>query len=639
MNKMVVGVMAIFLVLLLHPAVAGTLVLEENTVVNKLYMMPYIDEYRGATALQGMQAVRENNDSYVHIGRSSPVGFMEHNWLRFSVRNNSSRSRSLVLDFEQALFSRIEWDARSESTAKYVLTGQNYPYATRDIDYAFFAFQLDIPPGETMTVNFAITTPYATLFLPHLSDSGKFAGNAMRAGRIMGSVVGMLLAACIVLSIYVARIRKFGLIHIMLGFSICCLLSAIYINGGLQRVVPGHLSVSADIAYLLIHCMQGFFFCALMRGFYHLQNHGSVMGKFLLSLMAAELMILLFIPFSESAYLVEITLALNTLIMLLSVPMSIFSFIQKRRGAYLFSTGLLGFILMAMISSLGSFGILPVSYITRYGYEFGLTFQIDFLALAIVSQIFSAERERVAMQVEVLRLEADMQARSEFVDRVTHDIKSPLSAVLGAAQLLRDKYHQKEAESYLGIIQRSCEVVISIIDDILGHSRMKANQMTLRIKSFSLPDLLTDIEASIKASQQNSGVSFLMTVDPDIPTFVEGDKLRVSQLLINLLTNAFKFTDEGRVSLTVDLVEKTASRILVRFVIQDTGIGMSEGFLQKAFEPYAREEHEGNYRSGFGLGLAICKQIVDLMGGSIDVLSAVGQGSRFTLALPFAIPE
>jgi signal transduction histidine kinase len=214
-----------------------------------------------------------------------------------------------------------------------------------------------------------------------------------------------------------------------------------------------------------------------------------------------------------------------------------------------------------------------------------------------------------------------------------------LSAVLGAVQLLRDKYNEREAESYLGIIQRSCEVVISIIDDILGHSRMKANQMALRIKSFSLPDLLTDIEASIKASQQNSGVLFLMTVDPDIPTIVEGDKLRVSQLLINLLTNAFKFTDEGRVSLTVDLVEKTTSRILVRFVIQDTGIGMSEGFLQKAFEPYAREEHAGNYRSGFGLGLAICKQIVDLMGGSIDVLSAVGQGSRFTLVLPFAIPE
>jgi signal transduction histidine kinase len=205
--------------------------------------------------------------------------------------------------------------------------------------------------------------------------------------------------------------------------------------------------------------------------------------------------------------------------------------------------------------------------------------------------------------------------------------------------LLRDKYQEQEAESYLDIIRRSCGAVISIVDDILSHSRMKANQMSLHIKSFSLPGLLTDIESSIKVSQQHNGVSFLMTVSPDIPAIVEGDKLRTSQLLINLLTNAFKFTDAGRVNLTVDLAEKTASRILVRFVIQDTGIGMSEGFLQKAFEPYAREEHEGSYRSGFGLGLSICKQIVDLMGGTIDVLSAVGQGSRFTLVLPFTVLE
>ena len=134
---------------------------------------------------------------------------------------------------------------------------------------------------------------------------------------------------------------------------------------------------------------------------------------------------------------------------------------------------------------------------------------------------------------------------------------------------------------------------------------MKANQMSLRVQPFNLQELLIDIESSIKASQQHRHLVFSLTVGDELPSVINGDKLKLSQLLLNLLTNAFKFTDEGRVGISVDLAEKK----------------------------------QDGYRPGFGLGLSICKQIVDLMGGSIDVLSAVGQGSRFTVLLPFTLPE
>jgi len=391
------------------------------------------------------------------------------------------------------------------------------------------------------------------------------------------------------------------------------------------------------MAYIVIHGMQAITFCMLLRGFYQTSRYYSVFDKLLFFLIAAVLLIFVLLPLFNVEYLLLATLTVISLMMLISLSLSVLALLRGHAGTYLFSVGLLLFVAMAMVSALAAFGVLPASFMARYGYELGLTILVDFIFLAVVSRIFSAERANLVMGTEMIRLDAEMKARSEFVDRVTHDIKSPLSAVLGAVQLLRDKKNVQDADSYLGIIQRSCGVVISIVDDILSHSRMKANQLSLHNQPFSLQKLLIDIESSIKVSQQHKSVLFSMTVSQDVPAMVNGDKMRVSQLLINLLTNAFKFTDEGRVTLTVDIVKKTKDETRIRFVIQDTGIGMSESFLRKAFEPYAREENRAGYRPGFGLGLSICQQIVELMGGSIDVLSAIEQGSRFTVVLPFAV--
>ena len=161
--------------------------------------------------------------------------------------------------------------------------------------------------------------------------------------------------------------------------------------------------------------------------------------------------------------------------------------------------------------------------------------------------------------------------------------------------------------------------------------------MTLNKDVFSIPQLMKDIEQSINAGKLNDKLAFIVSVSPDVPPFVEGDKLRLSRLLMNILTNAFKFTDQGSVTLVVDVVDKNMQQVRVRFTVEDTGMGMSEGFLQKAFEPYTREQNGPGYRSGFGLGLSICKQIVDRMGGSVTVMSQLGQGSCFTVVVPFNV--
>jgi signal transduction histidine kinase len=152
-------------------------------------------------------------------------------------------------------------------------------------------------------------------------------------------------------------------------------------------------------------------------------------------------------------------------------------------------------------------------------------------------------------------------------------------------------------------------------------------------------ELLTELENAIRVTYRQKNVAFSVSVNDALPPLVVGDRNRLQQLLNNLLTNAFKFTDEGSVGLLVSVIAQGIDKVTLRFDVRDTGIGMSPEFVSRAFEPYAREESHTGYRQGFGLGLPICRQLVELMGGTIGISSVPGRGSCFTVTLPFDLPQ
>lgn len=620
---------------------AGTLVLNDSSTVEKLYLAPYMDRYTGESLPADMDVARALPDStYVPVGSGSPLQPMATNWFRFSIRNESSRPRSLILDFDQGLICQLEWHTQTADVARYVLTGQDYPYATRDVDYNHFAFHLDIPPGATLVGNFRIYTAYSSLLVPQLSDSDKYFRVIMKSNRFTGAIIGMLLVMTAFLLLYVIRMPRSGEVNVMLGFSLFSLLSVFYISGIIQHWIPDSALQWRDLAYTVIHCLHGAFFAMVLRHFYQTAIHFRWLDRLLLVLMSGDLFLAgLAMTTLWVHRLPSIVLALHSVLLTSAVILTLRVLLKRRSGNVIFSLGILGFVMMAIISTLSVYGVLPITFWSRYGYELGLTIQVDLLAAAVIARIYLSERDRLRMRTELSQLGAEMQARSEFVDRVTHDVKSPLTAVLGAEQLLRQENEPAARERYLNMIHNACGMVINIIDDILNHSRIRQGQVMLRNECFSLHDLLAGIETSLHAISSRRGIGFSLTVDPAAPDALCGDSLRLSQVLTNLLTNAFKFTDAGRVELSVTQVEKTQENVTLEFVVADTGIGMSENFIARAFESYSREESDSGYRPGFGLGLAICSQLVELMGGKIGVVSTVGQGSRFTVTLTFLVQD
>lgn len=235
------------------------------------------------------------------------------------------------------------------------------------------------------------------------------------------------------------------------------------------------------------------------------------------------------------------------------------------------------------------------------------------------------------------------KAKSHFLSNVSHDMRTPMNAIVGFTMLLqKDADSPEKVKDYTKKITDSSQHLLRLINDTLDMSKIESGKTSLNVAEFSIQELLEELK-SIMVSQTNAKEqTFDLRMQGDIPELLMGDKLRVNQILLNLLSNACRYTPRaGKIELLVEnLTPKNSHFISLRFVVTDNGIGMHEEFLGKIFEPFVREiSSTTNKVPGTGLGMAITKNLVDVMGGTISVESKLGEGSRFTVDLEFAPAE
>ncbi|WP_193172917.1 hybrid sensor histidine kinase/response regulator [Nisaea nitritireducens] len=235
--------------------------------------------------------------------------------------------------------------------------------------------------------------------------------------------------------------------------------------------------------------------------------------------------------------------------------------------------------------------------------------------------------------------EAAARAKSAFLANMSHEIRTPLNAIIGFTQLvLRGDLTQKQNE-HLTQVESSSQLLLRILDDILDFSRIDAGMLELESLLFHRDDILGNVVALTGNSILSSDVDLLLTVGEDVPERLIGDPFRLAQILLNLTSNAAKFTHKGSVVLSVDLVERDAEGVTLRFEIADTGIGMAPEQFENLFQAFSQADTSTTRRyGGSGLGLAISKALTTLMGGAIGVESVQDKGSNFHLTVKFKTP-
>ncbi|HVK54546.1 MAG TPA: ATP-binding protein [Burkholderiales bacterium] len=236
------------------------------------------------------------------------------------------------------------------------------------------------------------------------------------------------------------------------------------------------------------------------------------------------------------------------------------------------------------------------------------------------------------------KAEAATQAKSVFLANMSHELRTPLNAVLGYAQILKRAKNLTERQVYgLDIIQNSGQHLLSLLNDLLDLAKIEAGKFKLFLAPIDLPTFLRGISDMIRVRAEQKDLLFIYEAPPDLPAAIHADEQRLRQILLNLLGNAVKFTDQGQIKLGVRCLATEDSLGVLRFEISDTGVGMSDDQLKSIFQPFEQVGDTQRRISGTGLGLSISRHLTQMMGGDISVHSELGKGSSFSFDLSFRI--
>ena len=232
------------------------------------------------------------------------------------------------------------------------------------------------------------------------------------------------------------------------------------------------------------------------------------------------------------------------------------------------------------------------------------------------------------------------EQKNRFMANMSHELRTPIHGILGSLEIVKNTSLDERQKLFIGTAYASCEVMLDVINNILDFSKLRSGGIELHLIEFSLRELLETISTIMGTMAQEKGLDFQCFVSEMLPNRIQADPTRVRQVLMNLIGNAIKFTEQGAITVNIDVLEYVAGKALLRFEVRDTGIGIPTAMQKSIFESFVQVDTSINRRyGGTGLGLTIVREFVELMGGRIGVNSEVGQGSIFWFEIPVPVMD
>ena len=572
-------------------------------------------------------------------------------WLRLDLQylpRQEQGARSWLLELAYPPLDHLELylpdDSGSFALAQ--RTGDALPFDSRQIRQNNYLFELSLEPGQTKRLYLRLESQGSiqaplTLWSPN-------AYLEEQPGRIyvLGIIYGVLLVMLVYNLFIFLSVRDTSYLYYILYIASFGLYQ-ISVNGaGIEYFWPDS-PWWANAATPFLIGSAALFGCQFARSFLHTAEHSPWVDRLLLVLMASGAAVMILALCISYATALRLATYLALLFTVVIFAAGILAWLRGMRVARYFIFAWTAFLVGGIVNTLMVLGYVPNVFLTMYASQIGSALEVGLLSLALADRINAMKEERTRILQEAGRkLEALNQEladsnrfKDEFLATVTHELRTPMNGVIGSLELMQTVKMDVELEQYQKTAAASARDMMRMVNDILALTELQAGKLYPRRDAFSLRGLLDGLCAQYAPRAEDKGLSFTLELDDSLPDTLEGDAAKLAQALGYLLDNAIKFTSEGGVTLEVGRAGSIGSNLPLSVVVSDSGIGFAhvEGDLYQRF--HQLDGSMTRKYGGLGIGLAICRHLVDLLGGSLSHESQPGVGSRFRLNVPLTLPE
>lgn len=565
-----------------------------------------------------------------HTSDTFRFGFTDPTlWTTFNLVNQQDEPLSLLLHFDRPSIEEIvlyEFDDNGVVELGRIGSRQ------KDAEKPSSVFELSLAPKTERKLLLKLTSAHYLNTSMRIADPRSYSEHFGSFLLLIG-LMGGLIFGVVCYSIFMGlRFRTLNYLELAAYACVGLLYTLIYTGHiGLQWLSLGPANTRIEAILLLLMLATASHF---QRRFLELEKHLVSFNSWFIFVSVLSLCLIVLSPFLNPALQMQIAL----IFCIIAAPISLIPIVQRLangfRPALYFLIARIVVIAITASGLQSIFGYASSNVTFHSTVIFGLALELMLLSYAMLQGVKSRMAREFDNDREKAVRKAITRTKSEFLAHLSHDIRTPMNGIIGMTELLKNSPLSPTQKGYLNTLNTSSQHVVKILDDVLDFAKIEGGNLTFEAGKLDLLQVLDDTLANFESHIDDKQIEFITQIDDDLQNHVLGDRNRIQQVMYHLISNAIKFTDTGEVKLTLGSDPEFSDNHL-RFEIEDTGIGIPKDKLQQLLN----KDNSVDPTASNGLGLAICSQLISLLGGELEAESQEGVGSRFWFSIPLAITE
>ena len=567
-------------------------------------------------------------------------------WLKVDLHYRAQRPdapRHWLLELAYPPLNQLEL-YEPDSVGNYRLvsrTGSILPFSSREIRQSNYLFKLDFVPGQQETLYLRLQSQGSIQAPLTLWSTTAYLEEQPLRLYVLGVIYGVLLGMLIYNLFIYLSVRDTSYLYYILYIASFGLYQ-LSVNGVAVQYFWPNNPWWANAAVPFLIGSAALFGSLFARSFLHTALYSRWINRLLLALAVSGGVVMVLALFTSYALALRLATALALVFTVTIFVAAIKAWYCGQRMARYFIIAWTAFLLGGVVNTMMVLGYLPNVFLTMYASQIGSALEVALLSLALADRINSMREQQAqilfdaSQKLEVLntQLAHSNQLKDEFLATLTHELRTPMNGVIGSLELMQTEPLPGDLAQYHQTASGAAREMMRMVNGILTLTELQAGRLSPQPQVFSLRGLLDTLRQQFAASAQNKGLAFSIDLAEDLPDRINGDPGKLAQCLDCLLDNAFKFTHEGSVRVRVVGVPQADGTLRLTFIVTDTGIGfayLDEATLYQRF--FQLDGSTTRQYGGMGIGLAICRQLIELLGGRLTHNSEPRRGSRFQLEL------